>query len=74
MSLGRPAVLPDPRLATVRARTAAADMRLTQYASREGCADKIPPAELGNEFCVLQREFPELLARQEPWSPGSAAG
>jgi predicted enzyme related to lactoylglutathione lyase len=21
----------------------------------------------GNEFCVLQTEFPELLARQEPW-------
>jgi predicted enzyme related to lactoylglutathione lyase len=21
----------------------------------------------GNEFCVLQPEFPELLARQEPW-------
>jgi predicted enzyme related to lactoylglutathione lyase len=23
----------------------------------------------GNEFCVLQPEFPELLARQEPWNP-----
>jgi predicted enzyme related to lactoylglutathione lyase len=22
----------------------------------------------GNEFCVLQPEFPELLARQEPWN------
>ena len=21
----------------------------------------------GNEFCVLQPEFPELLARQQPW-------
>lgn len=21
----------------------------------------------GNEFCVLQPEFPDLLARQEPW-------
>jgi len=21
----------------------------------------------GNEFCVLQPQFPELLARQEPW-------
>jgi predicted enzyme related to lactoylglutathione lyase len=23
----------------------------------------------GNEFCVLQPEFAELLARQEPWNP-----
>ena len=23
----------------------------------------------GNEFCVLQPEFPELLARQAPWNP-----
>ena len=23
----------------------------------------------GNEFCVLQPEFPGLLARQEPWNP-----
>jgi predicted enzyme related to lactoylglutathione lyase len=22
----------------------------------------------GNEFCVLQPEFPELLARQQPWN------
>ncbi len=22
----------------------------------------------GNEFCVLQPEFPDLLARQEPWN------
>jgi predicted enzyme related to lactoylglutathione lyase len=22
----------------------------------------------GNEFCVLQEEFPELLARRRPWS------
>jgi predicted enzyme related to lactoylglutathione lyase len=22
-----------------------------------------------NEFCVLQPEFPELLARREPWNP-----
>lgn len=22
-----------------------------------------------NEFCVLQTEFPELLAKQEPWNP-----
>jgi hypothetical protein len=22
-----------------------------------------------NEFCVLQTEFPELLARREPWNP-----
>jgi len=27
---------------------------------------------LGNEFCVLQPEFPERLARQEPWNDGSA--
>ncbi len=26
----------------------------------------------GNEFCVLQPEFPELLARQEPWNQSSA--
>jgi hypothetical protein len=29
-----------------------------------------------NEFCVLQTEYPELLARREPWSdepPTSAA-
>ena len=26
----------------------------------------------GNEFCVLQPEFPELLARQEPWDHGTA--
>jgi predicted enzyme related to lactoylglutathione lyase len=25
----------------------------------------------GNEFCVLQPEFPELLAPQEPWNNGS---
>lgn len=24
----------------------------------------------GNEFCVLQTEFPELLARRRPWSSG----
>jgi predicted enzyme related to lactoylglutathione lyase len=23
----------------------------------------------GNEFCVLQLEFPELLARRQPWPP-----
>lgn len=23
----------------------------------------------GNEFCVLRPEFPEFLARQEPWNP-----
>jgi predicted enzyme related to lactoylglutathione lyase len=23
----------------------------------------------GNEFCVLQTEFPELLAKQNPWNP-----
>jgi predicted enzyme related to lactoylglutathione lyase len=28
----------------------------------------------GNEFCVLQPEFPELLARQPPWHQGPAAG
>lgn len=22
-----------------------------------------------NEFCVLQVEYPELLAKQEPWNP-----
>ena len=22
----------------------------------------------GNEFCVLQPEFPDLLVRQEPWN------
>ena len=27
----------------------------------------------GNEFCVLQPEFPGLLARQQPWDGGSAA-
>jgi predicted enzyme related to lactoylglutathione lyase len=27
----------------------------------------------GNEFCVLQPEFPELLARQQPWNPGPVA-
>ncbi len=26
----------------------------------------------GNEFCVLQPEFPELLARQQPWDDGPA--
>ena len=25
----------------------------------------------GNEFCVLEPEFPELLARQQPWNHGS---
>jgi hypothetical protein len=24
----------------------------------------------GNEFCVLHPNFPELLARRRPWSPG----
>ena len=24
----------------------------------------------GNEFCVLQLEFPELLARRKPWNHG----
>jgi len=24
----------------------------------------------GNEFCVLQPEFPDLLARRQPWPPG----
>src|SRR5580693_6132825 len=28
----------------------------------------------GNEFCVLPSEFPELLARQEPWNHGSTTG
>ena len=28
----------------------------------------------GNEFCVLQPEFPELLARQEPWNHEPATG
>ena len=28
----------------------------------------------GNEFCVLQPEFPGLLARQEPWNHRSATG
>ena len=28
----------------------------------------------GNEFCVLQPEFPELLARQEPRNHGSQSG
>ncbi len=28
----------------------------------------------GNEFCVLQPEFPELLARQEPWNQEPATG
>jgi hypothetical protein len=28
----------------------------------------------GNEFCVLQPEFPELLARREPWHDSSSAG
>ena len=28
----------------------------------------------GNEFCVLQPEFPELLARQEPWNHRSTTG
>jgi hypothetical protein len=27
----------------------------------------------GNEFCVLQAEFPELLARREPWTDEQAA-
>jgi Glyoxalase-like domain len=27
----------------------------------------------GNEFCVLQPEFPELLAQRRPWSPASLA-
>ena len=27
----------------------------------------------GNEFCVLQPEFPELLARREPWDDSSPA-
>ena len=27
-----------------------------------------------NEFCVLQTEFPELLARQEPWNDGPTTG
>jgi hypothetical protein len=26
-----------------------------------------------NEFCVLQVEFPELLARRQPWNDESAA-
>ncbi len=25
----------------------------------------------GNEFCVLQTEFPELLTRQKPWDDGA---
>jgi hypothetical protein len=25
-----------------------------------------------NEFCVLNTEFPELLARREPWPNGQA--
>jgi len=28
----------------------------------------------GNEFCVLQPEFPELLARRKPWDGRSPAG
>jgi len=28
----------------------------------------------GNEFCVLHLEFPELLARQEPWNREPAIG
>ncbi len=28
----------------------------------------------GNEFCVLQPEFSELLARQEPWNHEPATG
>jgi predicted enzyme related to lactoylglutathione lyase len=28
----------------------------------------------GNEFCVLQPEFPELLARQDPWNHQPAIG
>lgn len=28
----------------------------------------------GNEFCVLHTEFPELLARQEPWNHQSVTG
>lgn len=28
----------------------------------------------GNEFCVLQPEFPDLLTRQEPWNNGSTPG
>ena len=27
-----------------------------------------------NEFCVFQTEFPELLARQEPWNDGPRTG
>jgi hypothetical protein len=27
----------------------------------------------GNEFCVLQEEFPELLARRRPWPAAVAA-
>jgi hypothetical protein len=27
----------------------------------------------GNEFCVLQTGFPELLARREPWTDEQAA-
>lgn len=27
-----------------------------------------------NEFCVLQPEFPDLLAQQEPWNHKSATG
>jgi len=28
----------------------------------------------GNEFCVLQPEFPELLARRKPWNDSPPAG
>ena len=28
----------------------------------------------GNEFCVLQPVFPQLLARREPWNDGPADG
>ncbi len=27
----------------------------------------------GNEFCVLQPEFPNLLVRRKPWNHGSRA-
>ena len=30
-----------------------------------------PARPVGNEFCVLQPEFPELLARRQPWNHGS---